>query len=190
MPQLPRELIPKQYYHFITRSNNHIRLFQDQEDFTKYLRLIKYYFRKGHIHCIHYCCMNTHAHFVVYMPGSVRHVGSIMKYIQLKYYHYFHKKYNHEGILWWGRYRSAIIDTENYMLGCGLYIEHNPVKAGIVTQPDEYQWSSYRHWIGAEKNDLVVIEHPLQDVIRDYKNIAADYIDSYIEYEHGKKGRM
>jgi len=76
------------------------------------------------------------------------------------------------------------------MLGCGLYIEHNPAKASIVKKPEEYQWSSYRHWLGLGRNDFLVGEHPLQNVMGDYQGIAEDYIDTYLTYERGTKIRI
>lgn len=180
MPRIARELYPEQYFHFICQSNNHIFLFKEGNDFQRYLMLVNHYFRENRVKCFHYVLMNTHAHFIVLLPKNVDCISEMMKVINLKYYHYYNRKYNYEGSLWRGRYKSELIDTDRYMLGCGLYIEHNPVKAGMVTSPEEYEWSSYRHWMGRRKDSLLS-EHPL-DVVKNYKEIADDYIEAYIDY--------
>lgn len=124
--------------------------------------------------------MNTHVHCLVQMPDYVECFSEIIKIILLKYYYYYKYKYGWDGSLWRKRYKAEFIDTDRYMLGCGLYIEHDPVKAGIVKTPEEYPWSSCGHWVGKRKDGLLS-EHPLA-VVENYKEIAQDYIDSYMEY--------
>jgi putative transposase len=181
MSRGPRELYSNQYFHLICRSNNKIFVFKDSDDFQKYLGLLHHHFLKNKVLCFHYALMNTHVHIVVKLPENVKGIPQMMKEINLKYCLYYKWKYGFEGNLWRDRYRSALIDTDRYMLGCGLYVEHNPVKAGIVANPDEYPWSSYGHWTGT-RNDLMLSEHPLGDVVKKYKEISQDYIDAYTEY--------
>ena len=179
MPRKPRELYPHQYFHLICQSNNHFNLYKHENDFQKYLGLVHYYFRNGGIKCFHYVLMNTHAHLIVQMPDKIDHIPEIMKGLHLTYNHYYRFRYHFEGNLWRSRYKSELIDTDRYMLGCGLYIEHNPVKAGMVKSPEDYPWSSYKHWAGLRKDPLLS-EHPLE--VSQYRNIAQDYLDAYLEY--------
>lgn len=46
--------------------------------------------------------------------------------------------------LWEGRYKASLVQSERYLLVCSRYIELNPVRAGMVTRPEAYRWSSYR----------------------------------------------
>lgn len=62
--------------------------------------------------------------------------------------------------LWEGRYQATVIDTEQYLLSCSRYIELNPVRAGLVTHPSEYPWSSY-HGNARGRLDGLLSEHPL-----------------------------
>ncbi|PHS11797.1 MAG: transposase [Kangiella sp.] len=57
---------------------------------------------------------------------------------------YINKKYDRTGTLWEGRYKSTIIDSERHLLTVSRYIELNPVRAGMVEQPAEYPWSSFK----------------------------------------------
>jgi putative transposase len=69
-----------------------------------------------------------------------------MKQVNLSYFGYYKKRYGYWGHIWQGRYKSNVIDGDAYLLHCGKYIELNPVRAGIVKSPDEYVFSSYRHY--------------------------------------------
>ncbi|AWX99154.1 hypothetical protein A8139_03415 [Marinomonas primoryensis] len=48
------------------------------------------------------------------------------------------------GTLWEGRFKSCVINAEEYLFICQRYIELNPVRANMVNHPAEYKWSSYR----------------------------------------------
>lgn len=180
MPFKPRELYPKQYFHIIIQSNNHAYLFKENQDFQKILSLLHHYFTENKVKIFHYVVMNTHLHCLVQMPDYVECFSEVIKIILLKYYYYYKYKYGWDGSLWRKRYKAELIDADRYMLGCGLYIEHNPVKAGIVKYPEEYKWSSYGHWIGKRKDGLLS-EHPL-DVVKNYREISEDYMNAYVEY--------
>ena len=52
------------------------------------------------------------------------------------------------GSLWEGRYKSSPISTNEYLMACCRYVELNPVRAGMVTEPGKYRWSSYRTKVG------------------------------------------
>lgn len=67
-----------------------------------------------------------------------------MQGINLAYTLWFNRKNKKVGHLWQDRFKSAVIEKDNYLLGCGRYIERNPLRAGLVKDPKEYPWSSYR----------------------------------------------
>jgi putative transposase len=73
---------------------------------------------------------------------------------------YINCVYRRTGTLWEGRFKSALIDSEQYLLTCSRYIEMNPVRASMVEGPGEYRWSSYRaNALG--HNDKCVTPHYL-----------------------------
>ena len=65
------------------------------------------------------------------------------------------RAYRRSGTLWEGRFRSCPVQEESYLLGCQRYIELNPVRAGMVTHPADYRWSSYRANAQGEADPLV-----------------------------------
>ena len=78
-----------------------------------------------------------------------------MQGLQLAYWHYYKKRYKYVGHIFQGRYKSNIIENENYLFNAGLYIEGNPAEAGIVEDPVDYPWSSYPYYAAGKKDPLV-----------------------------------
>jgi putative transposase len=76
-----------------------------------------------------------------------------------RYVQYTNRMYERTGTLWEGRFKSSIVDRQFYLLSCYRYIELNPVRAGMVSHPREYVWSSYR--ANAEReHSTVITPHP------------------------------
>jgi len=84
----------------------------------------------------------------------------MMQSVGRSYVRYFNRRHQRSGTLWEGRYRSTIVQSERYLLACMVYIDLNPVRAGMVAQPGDYPWSSYAHSMG-RRNDPLVTPHAL-----------------------------
>jgi putative transposase len=67
----------------------------------------------------------------------------LMKFLGQRYVQYVNRVYKRSGSLWEGRFRSSLVQTQHYVLGCYRYIEMNPVRANMVKYPGDYPWSSY-----------------------------------------------
>jgi hypothetical protein len=74
-------------------------------------------------------------------PGAP---SSVMKALGQRYVQYINRTYRRSGGLWEGRFRSCLVQQDDYLFACLRYIEMNPVRAGMVEQPADYRWSSYR----------------------------------------------
>ncbi|MEW6095865.1 MAG: hypothetical protein AB1567_04980 [bacterium] len=103
-------------------------------------------------------------------------MSKAMQGITLSYTQWHHKKYGSVGYLWQGRFKSMVIERDAYLLECGRYIERNPLRAGIVSDPGKYQWSSYRVYALGEDNNLVDID-PL------YESLGKDVITRQKKYK-------
>lgn len=158
MPRGPRTLPPKGVIHFIVRSNNHLPICKDSQDFKELITRLVFYNKQNSIDIYHYVLMNTHIHLLAYMH-DVKTVASNFKAFQLSYFHYFKKKYSYDGHLWHGRYKSVLVSQESHFLQAGRYIELNPVKANLVRNPLYYPWCSYQYYAKGER-DLLVTPNP------------------------------
>ena len=67
----------------------------------------------------------------------------MMQALDRHYLRYFTVSYRRTGTLWEGRFKSCLVQEENYLLLLYRYIELNPVRAGMLGQPSDYAWSSY-----------------------------------------------
>jgi putative transposase len=83
----------------------------------------------------------------------------MMQAVGRRYVRYFNDLQGRSGTLWEGRYRSTLIDTDRYLLACMAYIDLNPVRAGMVPQPQDYPWSSYGYYAGLRADPLIT-PHP------------------------------
>jgi len=89
-----------------------------------------------------------------------------MKGLGQRYVQHVNRTYRRTGTLFEGRFRSSLVEADTYLLACQRYIELNPVRAGMVQAPGDYDWSSYRaNAFGAP--DPVVTVHPTFSALGD-----------------------
>jgi putative transposase len=103
--------------------------------------------------------MDNHFHLLV-TPETDTGVPQMMQAVGRAYVRYFNLRHQRTGTLWEGRYRSNLIESERYLLACMVYIDLNPVRAGMVAQAADFKWSSHRHCIG-QVNDNRVTPHAM-----------------------------
>jgi len=158
MARLPRFVIPGQPQHVIVRGNNRSEIFCADGDYRFYLEKLKEACDKHQCTVHAYVLMTNHVHLLL-TPGSENSIRKSVQMIGRYYVQYFNYCYRRTGTLWEGRYKAALIDSDNYLLTCMRYIEMNPVRAGMVSGPEDYPWSSYVTNANGEFNDLVVPHH-------------------------------
>ena len=73
-------------------------------------------------------------------------ISKIMQAITLSYSVKFRKKYSYSGYVWQGRFKSNVIDGDRYIVECINYIHHNPIRANMVSDPEDYSWSSWNFY--------------------------------------------
>lgn len=144
---------PGATYHVMCRGNHKNEIFRDDKDREVYLNILRQVQLTLPFTLHTYCLMTNHVHLQIETKEST--LSSIMKMINMKYAIYFNKKNNIIGQLLQGRYRSEIIDTDNYFLATNRYILLNPVKAGVVEHPLDYPWSSWRAYFEELPNPMV-----------------------------------
>lgn len=101
--------------------------------------------------------MTNHVHLLV-TPETPEGLSRLMQSVGRRYVQYINRAYKRTGTLWEGRFKSSVVQTEHYFLLCSRYIELNPVRAGMVSDPGQYRWSSYRH-NGLDQGDERLTPH-------------------------------
>lgn len=136
-------------FHVLDRGNNRQTVFHGEADFVYYLRLLRRYKDELKFKLYHFCLMPNHFHLVL-EPTIEGSLAKTMMRLTLAYSWYFNQRYGGVGHVWQGRYKSSLVDKENYFIWCGLYVELNPVRAGLVSKPEDWRWSSYRFHASGE----------------------------------------
>lgn len=143
MARLPRICLPRIPQHIIQRGNNRQVCFGSDEDFSAYAFWLEECSRKCRVAIHAWVFMTNHVHLLV-TPETDLGVSRMMQTLGRHYVRYFNHTYRRTGTLWEGRFKSCVVDAEDYLLICQRYIELNPVRAGMVMDPGDYAWSSYR----------------------------------------------
>ena len=140
---------PGAYYHVTSRGNEQKDVFKSQRDREKFLSYLESaVVRYGAV--IHaWCLMSNHYHLLLETPSG--NLSQIMRHINGAYTTYFNVKRKRAGHLFQGRYKAILVEADEYAKELSRYIHLNPVRVGMVAKPEEYQWSSYRCYIGQSK---------------------------------------
>jgi REP element-mobilizing transposase RayT len=96
-----------------------------------------------------FALMNNHEHLFVETPEPNLSAG--MQYLGGSYTSYFNWRHKRSGHLFQGRFKALLVQTEGYFRQVSRYIHLNPVRAGIVTRPQDYQWTSYSGYAQARR---------------------------------------
>ncbi|GAA5525253.1 hypothetical protein Maes01_01818 [Microbulbifer aestuariivivens] len=142
MARLPRIAPVGVPQHVIQRGNNRQVCFGCEDDFIAYAGWLRDYAEEYAVEVHAWVFMTNHVHLLV-TPLEERAVSKMMQALGRMYVRYFNGAYQRSGTLWEGRYRSCLVQSEDYLLHCYRYIELNPVRAGMVKDPGKYCWSSY-----------------------------------------------
>ena len=143
MARLPRICPPGIPQHIIQRGNNRHVCFASEQDYSAYAHWLKEYSQQFLVAIHAWVFMTNHVHLLA-TPGMQDSIQLMMQSLGRRYVRYFNYTYGRTGTLWEGRYKSSLVQTETWLLQCQRYIELNPVRAGMVLDPSDYPWSSYR----------------------------------------------
>ena len=114
---------------------------------------MKEYSAEYQLDILAYCLMNNHVHFIV-VPRKEDTLAKVFNTVHMRYAHYINRKRGLKGHLWQGRFYSCLLD-EAHLYRAIRYVERNPVRANMIKNAWDYQWSSAKQHIG--KNDEVLI---------------------------------
>lgn len=159
MARLPRLTVPGLPHHVIQRGNNRQPIFLDQDDYETLLSLLEENSKRLRVDVHAYVLMSNHFH-VLATPETETGLPQLMQAVGRRYVRYFNTRHGRTGTLWEGRYRSTVIQAERYLLACMVYIDLNPVRAAMVSDPADYRWSSHNHYLG-RRQDRMITPHPL-----------------------------
>lgn len=140
---------PGAYYHVIHRGNADENIFISNRDREKFLENLGKAVERYEIKIHTYCLMTNHYHLLVETPQA--NLSRAIKWINVSYAAYFNRKRHRRGHVFQGRFKSILVDADEYLKHLSRYIHLNPLRAQMVEALSGYAWSSYPAFIGKAK---------------------------------------
>jgi len=137
------------FYHIITRGQRRESIFKDNHDREEFLERLSITVSKYGVLLHAYCLMDNHYHLLIETPKA--NLSQAMRYFNGSYANYFRIRHKLIGSIFQGRYKSIVVEKEDYLLQLSAYIHLNPVRAKMVKNPENYKWSSFRFYFGNEE---------------------------------------
>ncbi len=162
------------FYHIYNRGNDRGRIFKDDRDYLAFIGKMKSLATQRRIEVPVYTLMPNHYHFIARqdpegdLPGMM---GALATSTAKRY----NLKYSHIGHLFQGPYRRRFVD-EDVLWYVACYIHLNPVRARLVKDPAEWEFSNFGAFEAGEPE-------------LDSRALARDYLQPWIAEEEGNLER-
>jgi REP element-mobilizing transposase RayT len=153
----PRAKSSSGIYHIILHGINRQSIFEDAEDRLKIIEVLAKYKEISQYRIFAYCLMDNHVHIL--LQEIQESIGMIIQRVSSSYVIWYNGKHERCGHLFQERFKSEVVETDSYFLTVLRYIHQNPVKAKIVNDVADYQWSSYSEY--TKKREIVDTEYAL-----------------------------
>jgi putative transposase len=157
----PRIDIPDYPFHIFVRGNNQQNIFLTNKDRSTYLKIIRQAKSLFNYSLYTFALMDNHIHLLLQMNGQSS-LSKFMHRIQTAFSHYFNSAHQRKGHVFESRFNSNIVDTDRYFVTVERYIHLNPVRAGMVSKPEDYLWSSYAHRFSGRFANYIDHNTPLE----------------------------
>ena len=158
--------VPGVLYHVMSRGNDRQDIFLDADDYIRFLARLSVVTARLGVLCRAYCLLINHFHLLI--EPTRWPVSRLMHQLNSAYCQSFNRRHQRVGHVLQGRFKSPMIDGDSYFRRVLRYIVLNPVRAGLVTDPSDWQWSSYRATAGLE------VSPPCLSLDRVWKSFDAD----------------
>jgi len=143
MPRHPRIAPGGLVYHCLNRAVARLALFEQDEDYTAFERVLDEAARQHPMRILAYCVMPNHWHLVLWP----RHEGELTDFVRwLTHTHtmrwHAHFRTSGSGHLYQGRFKAFPVQTDDHFYSVVRYVEGNALRAGLVSRAEEWRWSS------------------------------------------------
>lgn len=141
------------YHHVYAWGNDRHPVFKANEHYRDYLRLMEKHSNFFRIDIIAYAILEWHVHLFIY--DKKNNISDFMFRLHGDYAQYFNRITNRVGHVFGERFNNKIVQPNQYGLWLSRYIHLQPVEAGIVKDPEDYPWTSYKTYIGLDQKNFV-----------------------------------
>jgi REP element-mobilizing transposase RayT len=136
---------PGAWYHVMNRGRRGEIIFSEQKDYHRFIDLLIESCELWNIRISAYCLMPNHYHLLIQTPNG--NLSRCMRHINAVYTQRFNRAYDCDGQLFRGRFKSILVDGDSYLLQLVRYIHRNPLRSNLISDLDDYRWSSHVGYI-------------------------------------------
>jgi REP element-mobilizing transposase RayT len=151
MGRKPRIYFPGAFYHLLNRGNQRQPIFHDERDYQAFWGGLAETANRYQLRIHAYCLMPNHFHLLaevdLFSPALA------MRSLETAYARAYNRRYQKVGHVFQGRYRGILCEKASYLLALVRYLHWNPVRARLVSRPEDWAWSSHRAFLGMAQND-------------------------------------
>ena len=193
MPRADRIEYENAYYHVMNRGRSRCKIYHGKTYYNAFLEgMSEAHLRFGvEVHA--YCLMGNHYHLLLKTPKG--NISRYMRHINGVYTQRYNWLKNTDGPLFRGRFKSILIEQDDYLAVLSRYIHRNPIdmKRPLVTKLCNYSWSSYRAYLNLEKTPDWLYRDETYDQLgyaqryKGYRTFTELGVDEEIETLYGKK---
>ena len=155
MPTRNRIVFCGAVYHVMARGNRKQMIFTDARDRRQFLKILFVALKKFRAQCYGHSLMGNHYHIVLHTPDA--NIERVMHHIDSLYARYVNWRHRVTGHLFEGPYTAILIDDASYLRNAIAYVLRNPVEAGLVQTPEQWQWSSYNATMGRASRGFLTL---------------------------------
>lgn len=177
MPRTARIVLPNHPHHVVHRGHNRQQVFVTEEDYRFYISKLAELTAEHSCKIHAFCLMPNHIHLILNPCEAAENLSLIMKRLACLHTRRFNKINKRSGTLWEGRFKSSPIDEERYLLACCRYIDLNPLRARMVSKPEDYRWSSCRIKVGLERSRWLDKDPAYLQLGRGHEERCRKYMD-------------
>ncbi len=183
-----KEYAENEYYHVYNRGVEKRIIFQDEQDYTVFIGLIKKYLngelpsnhnrhaftRLGdEVQVLAFCLMPNHFHLLLHQKSSDG-VTKFLRRLATGYAMYFNNRYNRVGPLFQGKFKASRINADDYLHHISRYIHLNP--ADYKSWP----YSSYEYYLGKRKA-IWLTDKPILELFHNSRQIYQEFVEEYVD---------
>ena len=172
------------FYHITARGNRREKIFYSSRDKEIFLKRLKETLIKYSMICYAYCLMDNHYH--LFIKTNKSNLSQGIHYLNSSYANWFRNKHQIIGPVFQGRFKSILVDADNYALVLSAYIHLNPLRAGIVRQLEDYPWSSYLDYLNLRKSNITDPSFVLKSIDNNTLKAIKKYRNYLIENQNMK----
>jgi REP element-mobilizing transposase RayT len=166
-------------YHVTSRGDGREAIFLNDQDRMQWLEILGQVCERFNWVCHAWCQMSNHYHLLIETPEA--NLAQGMRHLNGVYTQHFNRSHKRVGHVFQGRYKAIIVERESYLMELARYIVLNPLRANMIKQLVDWQWSSYQATCGQEPTQAWL---QTDWILAQFSQQRSSAIAKYIQFVH------